>query len=75
MISFAGALEEQIAEASTSAAIDALYAAISQMDRVDARVDTIEQTLTALQTAVDGIDVPDTVTLLKKASFCRKQSD
>ena len=68
----AGALEEQIAlEASTrSAAIDALYAAISQMDRVDdARVDTIEQTLTALQTDVDGIDVPDISDLAKETQL------
>lgn len=68
----AGALEEQIAlEASTrSAAIDALYEAISQMDRVDdARVDTIEQTLTALQTAVAGINVPDISDLAKEAQL------
>ena len=68
----AGALEEQIAlEASTRAtAIDALYKAISQMDRVDdARVDTIEQTLTALQTAVDGIDIPDISDLAKETQL------
>ena len=68
----AGALEEQIAlEASTRAtAIDALYTAISQMDRVDdARVDTIEQTLTALQTAVAGIDVPDISDLAKESQL------
>ena len=68
----AGALEEQIAlEASTRAtAIDALYEAISQMDRVDdARVDTIEQTLTALQTALDGIDVPDISDLAKETQL------
>ena len=47
-----------------------LYAAISQMDRVDdARVDTIEQTLTALQTAVADIDVPDISDLAKEAQL------
>ena len=68
----AGALEEQIAlEASTRAtAIDALYAAISQMDRVDdARVDTIEETLTALQTAVADINVPDISDLAKESQL------
>ena len=53
-----------------TAAIDALYEAISQMDRVDdARVDTIEETLTALQTAVDGIDVPDISDLAKESQL------
>ena len=68
----AGALEEQIAlEASTRAtAIDNLYQAISQMDRVDdARVDTIEQTLTALQTTVDGINIPDISDLAKETQL------
>ena len=68
----AGALEEQIAlEASTRAtAIDALYTAISQMDRVDdARVDTIEETLTALETAVADINVPDISDLAKESQL------
>ena len=68
----AGALEDKIAlEATTRAtAIDNLYAAISQMDRVDdARVDNIEQTLTALQTAVAGIDIPDISGLAKETQL------
>jgi len=58
----AGALEEKIAlEATTRAtAIDSLYRAISQMDSVDdARVDALEDTLTALETTVAGIQIPD----------------
>ena len=65
----AGALEEAIAlEATTRAtAIDALYTAISQMDRVDdARVDTIESAVTALETAVAAIDIPDISDLAKE---------
>ena len=68
----AGALEEQIAlEASTRAtAIDAIYTAISQMDRVDdARVDSIEETLTALETTVAGIVVPDISDLAKESQL------
>ena len=68
----AGALEEQIAlEASTRAtAIDALYTAISQMDRVDdARVDTIESAVTALETAVAAIDIPDISDLAKESQL------
>ena len=62
------ALDTEVA--TRAAAVDHLYSLISQMDRVDdARVDTIEASLTALETTVVGIQVPDISDLAKEAQL------
>jgi len=59
------ALDTEVA--TRAAAVDHLYSLISQMDRVDdERVDTIEASLTALETTVAGIQVPDISDLAKE---------
>jgi hypothetical protein len=58
----AGALDTKISQESQTraAAIDHIYSMISSMNRVDdARVDTLEASLTALETVVNSLEIPD----------------
>ena len=62
------ALDTEVA--TRAAAVEHLYSLISQMDRVDdARVDGIETALTALETTVAGIQVPDISDLAKETQL------
>ena len=51
-------------------AVDYIYSMISEMDNIDdARVDALEQSLTALTTQVNAISIPDITPLAEKSEL------